>query len=120
MGFLLFLYVGGKMGIVKSKIQNLLFEMLKPHHPYYGEQGLKGEGGCLAVGVAWTTPIWPFGVVNVEGVLPPMAGLGGFSHPFWSFKGGWSTPKWPRGAFGLPLSGHSDFFDFVFFFFFLK
>jgi len=42
----------GKMGIVKSKIQNLLFEMLKPHHPYYGEQGLKGEGGCLAVGVA--------------------------------------------------------------------
>jgi hypothetical protein len=52
MGFLLFLYVGGKMGIVKSKIQNLLFEMLKPHHPYYGEQGLKGEGGCLAVGVA--------------------------------------------------------------------
>jgi hypothetical protein len=44
LGFLLFLYVGGKMGIIKSKIQNLLFEMLKPQHPYYGEQGLKGEG----------------------------------------------------------------------------
>jgi hypothetical protein len=32
------------MGIIKSKIQNLLFEMLKPQHPYYGEHGLKGEG----------------------------------------------------------------------------